>query len=75
MCCGLTGLPLGVAILPSESATSITEGFRLLATLLPDEKAFYGRGSAGPYCFITDDSAAEVVAVTEVWPRYLYAYF
>ena len=65
-------LPLGVVIVPSESTACLTEGFQSLLALLDGDDAFYQRGRAGPSCFMTDDSEAEIKALKNVWPRYSY---
>ena len=60
------GIPLGVVITSGESEDVITEALTSLKAILP-EKAFYGRGSAGPELVITDDSAAEQAAIHSTW--------
>jgi len=52
-------LPLGLIITSSESEPVITEGLKMLETILPSD-AFYGRGpDKGPRVVMTDDSKRE----------------
>lgn len=61
-------LPLADIIITREDAKTIKYAFDLLKTILP-EKAFYGRGfNLGPKVIMTDDCAAERVALSETWP-------
>ncbi|KAK3911088.1 Methanogen homoaconitase large subunit [Frankliniella fusca] len=53
------GLPLGVIITSSEAEEVLKKGFSLLNSLVPDSKAFGGRGLRGPKIIFTDDSDAE----------------
>ena len=61
------GLPLGVLIVPSEKASTITLALELYNKLL-DNGSFYGREVIGPMVSMTDDSKSERVALAEVYP-------
>ena len=65
-CCA-GGLPLGLLVTTSEAESVVAAGLQLLQTLLPDD-AFFGRGSAGPFYFMTDDCLAERNALKQVFP-------
>jgi len=65
--CCVGGLPLGLVVSTSEAASVLVAGFQLLKTVLPSD-AFFGRGSTGPYFFMTDDCLAERNALKQVFP-------
>lgn len=52
------GLPLGVVFTSSEATYPLTNAFKLLQSILP-ENAFHGRGKDGPKIYMTDDCPAE----------------
>ncbi|KAK3887599.1 hypothetical protein Pcinc_008303 [Petrolisthes cinctipes] len=59
------GLPVRLLITSSESEKVLTEGFRLLRDLFPNN-AFFGR-QEGPEIFTTDDAEAERKALHNVF--------
>ena len=61
------GLPLGILICQSEDQQTIFEGLELLKNIV-GEKAFAGRGQAGPQIFLTDDCRAERGALGQAFP-------
>ena len=65
-CCA-GGLPLGLVVSTSEAESVLVAGFQLLKTMLPTD-AFFGRGSTGPFFFMTDDCLAERNALKQVFP-------
>ena len=65
-CCA-GGLPLGLVVTTSEAESVLVAGFQLLKTVLPSD-AFFGRGSTGPFFFMTDDCLAERNALKQVFP-------
>ncbi|KAJ1528133.1 hypothetical protein ONE63_008047 [Megalurothrips usitatus] len=61
-------LPLGMIITSSESEDVLSEGMRLLKSILPPD-AFYGRGpDRGPEVIMTDDSKSERNSLENSWP-------
>ena len=51
-------LPVGLIISSSESQAVLTEGLKMLLSVMPPD-AFFGKGAAGPDIFMTDDSQSE----------------
>ncbi|XP_026286606.2 uncharacterized protein LOC113212209 [Frankliniella occidentalis] len=52
-------LPLGMVITSSESEDALTEGMKMLQSIMPSD-AFFGRGPRrGPQIMMTDDSKSE----------------
>ncbi|GIY39884.1 SWIM-type domain-containing protein [Caerostris darwini] len=61
------GVPLGAILCTSNNDSILNLGFQLLKQLLP-EHAFFGRGEAGPYAFMIEDSESLQTALRNVWP-------
>ncbi|XP_041479165.1 uncharacterized protein LOC121426833 isoform X1 [Lytechinus variegatus] len=61
------GVPLGIIVATSESQSTVTAGFKLLKSILPDG-AFYGRGEDGPQVIMTDDCKALRQGLHAVYP-------
>lgn len=59
------GLPLGLFMCSSERSKVIRRVLEMVAELAGKE-CFYGQGY--PSVVMTDDSRAEQLAVTEIWP-------
>ena len=64
-------MPLGTIIVSSESQAILVKAFAMYKSILPTY-AFYGRGSRGPVCFITDDCEAEYQSFLIVFPESLH---
>jgi hypothetical protein len=62
------GLPLGCFITTSESREVIELALNLYNDLL-DDACYFGRGKSGPCVIMTDDSAAERLALAAVYPN------
>ena len=62
------GLPLGCIITTSDSREIISCGIELWKTILPDN-CFYGRGTQGPYVFLTDDCCPLRQAIHSSFPE------
>lgn len=62
------GLPLGIVVTTSESQSTITAGFELLKSILP-EGAFHGRGADGPQVAMTDDCKSLRQGLHAVYPH------
>ncbi|XP_041912161.1 uncharacterized protein LOC121677466 [Alosa sapidissima] len=61
------GLPLGILLCQTKDEETIFEGLDLLRNIA-GEKAFAGRGQAGPQVFVTDDCRGERGALRRVYP-------
>lgn len=61
LCPSIAGaLPLGVFLMVSSEALILVKaGLDLLLSLIPEKKAFGGRGKLGPKIIMTDQSDAE----------------
>ena len=59
-------LPLADIIVTREDAKTLEFAFSLLKSMLP-EKAFFGRGDAGPQVVMTDDCDALKIALSQTW--------
>ncbi|KAK3916869.1 Hemoglobin subunit beta [Frankliniella fusca] len=61
-------LPLGMIITSSESEDVLTEGMKMLQSIMPSD-AFFGRGpTRGPLVMMTDDSKTERNTLTKCFP-------
>lgn len=68
LCPSIAGaLPLGVLMVSSEAEIVVKAGLDLLLSLIPEEKAFGGRGKLGPKIIMTDQSDAERGALGSVF--------
>ena len=62
------GLPLRIIVTTSESQSTITAGFNLLKSILPED-AFSGRGEDGPQVAMTDDCKSLRQGLHAVYPE------
>jgi len=58
-------IPLAIIITMGQTYESYCEGFKLINEAIP--KSFSGQGY--PNIFLTDQSAAEINAINQVWPK------